>query len=906
MDHSVKTKSMILVMILILVVLFSSSGGGIIASAAPVNPDPDPFSGKYPIEVTINSPGEAVLLNRLNLDIDNVQKNVKDQQYPQLVTVYVSPQEDIFVKQSGLTAVVIPNRSLEAFRKYGPGSGAPNAWPTYEQWVARMQGIASAYNNIVRMIAIGRTVQNRTIWCLKISDNPDLIEDEPEFKYSSTMHGNEPVGAEMILRLAEYLTQNYSTNPTATQLVNGLETWLCPIHNPDGYVAGSRYNAHGVDLNRNFPDRDIDPIDTMLGHEMENQAFMNLGYTHHFVMGANYHTGALVVNYVWDCCTGDYSPDDALFYNYSVGYASRNPMILNGGFQNGVTIGWQWYEVNGGMQDWAYNWRGEHHVTIEISDYQYPYPDYSEMTNYWNNNREAMLWWMGRPLTGVRGIVTDAVSGTPLDASVLASTINKPVKTDPMVGDYHRMLLAGTYTLQASAFCHVTQSAQVTIANSEDPAVIQNFVLQPSPNLVVHGVITDQNSEQPLQATVEVVGTHISTTSNGDGQYSLPICAGNYLLRVSAPLHQPAERTINLNGDQVQDFGLNISPSTLLVDDDMGANYQSYYQTALNANSISFDTWNVAVKGSPSTAVLQGYRRVVWFTGDDYLAALTPDEQTALATYLNSGGKLFLSGQDIAYNINGTPFLQDYVHTSFLGVNPSLRTTTGLEFLTGLTPLISGAGGANNQHFPGDIAPLNGAIPVINYPAPLHQAAVAYQNDTFRVVFFSIGFEAINNASTRSEVMKRTLDVLDGIPADLSITKSDGRSVIKPGDVVIYTIQVNNPGTAPIWAIPVMDTFPLSLAGATWTCLASPGSVCGTTGGTGNIVTTINLAANGSATFLAQANLSLEANGTVINGANLTVPFGIEDTNLANNTAVDEDFIVRPMLYLPVITNGLR
>jgi uncharacterized repeat protein (TIGR01451 family) len=888
---------------MLMIIVAASICGQEVVTAAQVFTEPDPLSGKYPVEVTVKSPEEGSVLKKLNLDIDNVRFIVQNQSYPHVVTVYVTADEQALLTRVGLVPVIVPNRSLSAFQKYGPGSGAPDAWPTYDQWVQRMQGIEANYPNLVRLIAIGRTVQNRTIWCLKISDNPDVNENEPEFKFSSTAHGNEPVGAEMILRLAEYLTQNYGTDLTATNLVDGLETWLCPIHNPDGYVVGSRYNARGVDLNRNFPDRDTDPVDTMLGYEVENQAFMNLSYTHHFVMGANYHTGALVVNYVWDCCVNDYSPDDALFFNYSVGYASRNPMILAGGFPLGVTIGWEWYEVNGGMQDWAYNWGGEHHVTIEVSDYQSPYPVYSEMGLYWDNNRDAMLWWMGRPLTGARGIVYDATNGELLDASVIATAINKPVMTDPTVGDYHRMLLAGTYTLQASAFCHETQSAQVTVVNSEDLAVLKDFALQRSPTFSIHGEVTDLTSGQPLQATIEVVGTQLTATSGSDGIYTLPICEGNYTLRVSASLHQPVEKIVNLTGDQVLDFTLTQSPSTLIVDDDLGANYHTYYQAALTSLGVSFDTWNSTAKSSPTNAVLSGYARVIWLTGDDYLTTLSAGEQNALVDYLDNGGHLFLSGQEIASNIANSSFLQNYLHTSYIGANATVRQLSGKEFLKGNNPTISGGGGANNQHYPGDIEPLGNGISVMDYAAPMHHAAVAFQNETYRAVFFAFGFEGINNATIRTEVMRRILNVMDGIPADLSITKSDGRTAVSPGEPITYSIQVINHSNSPIWVMPISDVFPASLLNVTWTCSASTGSTCDTTGGTGDILTTVDLAANGSAVFKADATLAWTANGELVNHAYLTVPFGVVDTDLTNNTAVDIDQILAQSLYLPAVLN---
>jgi carboxypeptidase D len=439
-------------------------------------PEPFPFSDRYPAEVIVDSPAALATLDRLAIDVGNVRP-AGPRPLPLLAIVYVNNEEVERLAAAGLIATAVPNESLAAFHRYGPGTAGPDAWPTYQQFVTRMQNLADAHPDLVRMISIGQSVQGRDLWLLKISDQPDAEEDEPEFKYSSTMHGNEPIGTEMTLRLAELLVNNYGVDPNLTMLVNEMEIWLCPLHNPDGYVAGSRYNAHGVDLNRNFPDRVTDPVDDPAGRELETQAFMNFGYAHRFTMGANYHTGAQVVNYPWDSVPAkpDYAPDDALFHDFSVGYAIRNPMIWNGGFPEGVTRGWEWYIIRGGMQDWAYHWRGEHHVTIELSNVYYP--PYSQMNSYWDANRDAMLWWMGRALTGVRGLVTDAITGAPLDATVDVLQIVKPVRTDPEVGDYHRLLLSGVYTLKASAAGYQDQTATVNVVSGT--ITVQDFQLVP-------------------------------------------------------------------------------------------------------------------------------------------------------------------------------------------------------------------------------------------------------------------------------------------------------------------------------------------------------------------------------------------------------------------------------------------
>jgi len=87
-----------------------------------------------------------------------------------------------------------------------------------------------------------------------------------------------------------------------------------------------------------------------------------------------------------------------------------------------------------------------------------------------------MLWWFERALMGARGLVTDSVTGAPLDATITVAELdNTPVVTDPAVGDYHRLLLPGDYTLNATAECYIAQSAPVTVISGT--ATIQNFAL---------------------------------------------------------------------------------------------------------------------------------------------------------------------------------------------------------------------------------------------------------------------------------------------------------------------------------------------------------------------------------------------------------------------------------------------
>lgn len=60
------------------------------------------------------------------------------------------------------------------------------------------------------------------------------------------IHGNEPLGADLLERFAEHAALHSS-------LLDGKRLVIVPVLNPDGLARGSRTNARGVDLNRNFP-----------------------------------------------------------------------------------------------------------------------------------------------------------------------------------------------------------------------------------------------------------------------------------------------------------------------------------------------------------------------------------------------------------------------------------------------------------------------------------------------------------------------------------------------------------------------------------------------------------------------------------------------------------------------------
>ena len=192
----------------------------------------------------------------------------------------------------------------------------------------------------------------------------------------------------------------------------------------------------------------------------------------------------------------------------------------------------------------------------------------------------------------------------------------------------------------------------------------------------------------------------------------------------------------------------------LIVDDDLGMDYEKFYTAACDSNGVLYDTYSVLASGSPSGDTLRHYPVVIWFTGNDSTTTLTSADITSLTAYLDAGHNLLLSGQDIAQDLVGDDFLSDYLHAQLLD------DSTGKPYMVGLeddpitqedTMVAAGAGGANNAKSMDGIRPLNGAQTCAfyrDYPDDTTAALIRYSG-TYRLVFFAVPFEAIDHSVAR-------------------------------------------------------------------------------------------------------------------------------------------------------------
>lgn len=356
------------------------------------------------------------------------------------------------------------------------------------------------YPNLTRLYSIGQSVEGRELWVMEISDQPGVHEPgEPEFKYVGNMHGDEIGGRETLLYLMQWLCDTYSTSSETRELVDSLRLHLLPSLNPDGYEVArarklgtesgytylGRYNANGVDLNRNFPDR----FDRSRGEiQPETRAVINWLEEYPFVLSANIHNGALVANYPYDNSQSGRNvytatQDNDIFIHLAQSYANSHPTMPLGtacgdNFPGGITNGAAWYNVDGGMQDYNYLVAGCMELTLELGCEKFP--NKSALPQIWEENRRSLLSFMRQVHLGVRGFVRDTggrgISGARVRVEGRDGTVSTAAD-----GDYWRLLLPGEYELTVSADGYTPNTTSVSIQANEEEEVAQlllDFVLE--------------------------------------------------------------------------------------------------------------------------------------------------------------------------------------------------------------------------------------------------------------------------------------------------------------------------------------------------------------------------------------------------------------------------------------------
>ncbi|HYW68666.1 MAG TPA: M14 family zinc carboxypeptidase [bacterium] len=313
-------------------------------------------------------------------------------------TIITNPDEVAELRDMGFNVIIeIPDLPSH-FRSQMPRDDFGD-FHNFTEMVAALDALHAAYPSITTdKISLGTTEEGRDLWVMKISDNPDIDEAEPEVLLDGMHHAREPIAMECILHYMTWLCENYGTDPEATYLVDNREVWCFPIVNPDGYVYNEslgwgtmwrknrRTNAgspcRGVDNNRNYnwewgtSGVVHDPCDdlwcgTTYFTEIENQAYRDFVYAHDFPVNISFHSVVGCILVPWGYANIP-SPDDALIREVA------NEMAKYNGYEVGRAGEVINYTCSGTTCDWMYGELGILSVCVEVGGSHF-WPQESEL-----------------------------------------------------------------------------------------------------------------------------------------------------------------------------------------------------------------------------------------------------------------------------------------------------------------------------------------------------------------------------------------------------------------------------------------------------------------------------------------------------------------------------------------------
>ena len=262
----------------------------------------------------------------------------------------------------------------------GFGFGSMGGFYTLAEVNAELDSMKLLFPDLITSkVSIGNSIQNRPIYMVKISDNPDIDENEPEVLYTALHHAREPESMMQMIYFMYYLLENYSTDPSVQYLVNNRELFFIPVVNPDGYEYNRQTNpngggmwrknrrnngsSYGVDLNRNYgpyaywnaPNggSSTNPSsDTYRGtapfSEPETNHIKNFLATRKIKNALNYHTYGNLLVFPYGALNHE-TPDSLIFREYAADMTTYNGYTFGTDMQ---TVG---YSTRGNSDDYFYD-----------------------------------------------------------------------------------------------------------------------------------------------------------------------------------------------------------------------------------------------------------------------------------------------------------------------------------------------------------------------------------------------------------------------------------------------------------------------------------------------------------------------------------------------------------------------
>ncbi|OXB72963.1 UNVERIFIED_CONTAM: hypothetical protein H355_006503 [Colinus virginianus] len=325
-----------------------------------------------------------------------------------------------------------------------------------EELEAYLKEVHAAHPTLTHLHSIGRSVEGRDLWVLVLGRFPTQHKiGIPEFKYVANMHGDETVGREILLHLIDHLVTSYGRDPAITRLLNNTRIHIMPTMNPDGFeatVVPDCYYSRGRYGRQRAP-----ALDFCAGAYGQKVTGTSNGYSR--------------------------SPDDDVFIHLAKTYSFNHASMYKGTgcdsrqtFPDGITNGYSWYQLEGGMQDYNYVWGQCFEITLELSCCKYPPAE--QLEKFWRDNKVALVEYIKQVHLGVKGQVTDK-NGNPIPNAIVEAKGRPhicPYRTNEH-GEYFLLLLPGKYVINATVpgFKSVLKTVDIADNTANFSALKQDF-----------------------------------------------------------------------------------------------------------------------------------------------------------------------------------------------------------------------------------------------------------------------------------------------------------------------------------------------------------------------------------------------------------------------------------------------
>jgi hypothetical protein len=265
---------------------------------------------------------------------------------------------------------------------------------------AYLGSVAASLPAMAEFRVLGKSVLGQDLFYLVI--NATCQPNPPAVLAIGTHHGDEKASTEAVLALPDRLLRGSASDAAVRGLLERYAFYVLPLMNPDGYVFDSRFNADGMDLNRDYsyPERsDADSFSAI-----ETRLVKSLQDSRAFRAAIAYHGGSEEVLWPW-CHTDLASVDDAFFVG--AGMLAARAMNMDT-FQQSAED----FPTQGEYIDYAYSRHGTLAATFEVWSERTPFP--SDLPNVVDTAYRGTVAWFGAVRARDSGVVRPASAASAL------------------------------------------------------------------------------------------------------------------------------------------------------------------------------------------------------------------------------------------------------------------------------------------------------------------------------------------------------------------------------------------------------------------------------------------------------------------------------------------------------------